>query len=44
MKLTDPEIKAAKPKEKRYSLPDGKGLILWVQLSISVENFPGISV
>jgi len=23
MKLTDPIIKAAKPKEKRYSLPDG---------------------
>ena len=33
MKLTDPVIKAAKPKEKRYSLPDGKGLILWVQPS-----------
>lgn len=31
MKLTDSIIKAAKPKEKRYSLPDGKGLVLWVQ-------------
>lgn len=31
MKLTDPIIKAAKPKEKPYSLPDGYGLILLVQ-------------
>jgi integrase len=30
MKLTDSIIKAAKPKEKRHSLPDGKGLVLWV--------------
>jgi hypothetical protein len=28
MKLTDPEIKAAKPKEKPYSLPDGHGLVM----------------
>ena len=33
MKLTDPEIKAAKPKEKPYSLPDGQGLVLYVQPS-----------
>ena len=33
MKLTDPEIKAAKPKEKPYSLPDGHGLVLLVQSS-----------
>ncbi|MEQ1719591.1 MAG: integrase arm-type DNA-binding domain-containing protein [Nitrosomonas sp.] len=33
MKLTDPEIKAAKPKEKPYSLPDGHGLVLYVQPS-----------
>ncbi|MBL8499644.1 MAG: integrase arm-type DNA-binding domain-containing protein [Nitrosomonas sp.] len=33
MKLTDPEIKAAKPKEKPYSLPDGHGLVLLVQPS-----------
>ncbi len=31
MKLTDSIIKAAKPKVKRYNLPDGKGLTLWVQ-------------
>ena len=31
MKLTDSSIKAAKPKDKRYNLPDGKGLALWVQ-------------
>ncbi|GJL73134.1 MAG: integrase [Nitrosomonas sp.] len=31
MKLTDTIIKAAKPKDKRYSLPDGNGLLLWVQ-------------
>lgn len=31
MKLTDSIIKAAKPKDKRYNLPDGKGLTLWVQ-------------
>lgn len=31
MKLTDSIIKAAKPKDKRYNLPDGKGLALWVQ-------------
>jgi hypothetical protein len=30
MKLTDPVIKSAKPKDKRYSLPDGNGLLLWV--------------
>lgn len=32
MNLTDKDIKSktAKPKDKRYSLPDGKGLILWV--------------
>ncbi len=33
MKLTDPEIKAAKPKEKPYSLPDGHGLLLMIQPS-----------
>ncbi|MBS0300466.1 MAG: tyrosine-type recombinase/integrase [Proteobacteria bacterium] len=33
MKLTDSEIKAAKPKEKPYSLPDGHGLVLLVQPS-----------
>lgn len=33
MKLTDPIIKAAKPKEKPYSLPDGHGLVLLVQPS-----------
>ena len=33
MKLTDPEIKAAKLKEKPYSLPDGHGLVLLVQPS-----------
>ena len=31
MKLTDSIIKAAKPRDKRYNLPDGKGLTLWVQ-------------
>ncbi len=31
MKLTDSIIKAAKPKDKRYNLADGKGLALWVQ-------------
>jgi len=31
MKLTDSIIKVAKPKNKRYNLPDGKGLVLWVQ-------------
>ena len=30
MKLIDSTIKSAKPKDKRYSLPDGNGLILWV--------------
>lgn len=33
MKLTDPIIKAVKPKEKPYSLPDGHGLVLLVQPS-----------
>ena len=33
MKLTDSIIKAAKPKEKTYSLPDGHGLVLLVQPS-----------
>jgi len=33
MKLTDSEIKAAKPKEKPFSLPDGHGLVLLVQPS-----------
>jgi integrase len=33
MKLTDREIKAAKPKEKPYSLPDGHGLVLYVRPS-----------
>ncbi|WP_297325604.1 tyrosine-type recombinase/integrase [Nitrosomonas sp.] len=33
MKLTDPIIKAAKPKAKPYSLPDGHGLVLLVQTS-----------
>ena len=33
MKLTDPIIKAAKPKEKPYSLPDGHGLVLLMQPS-----------
>ncbi len=28
MKLTNLEIKAAKPKEKPYSLPDGHGIVL----------------
>ncbi len=31
MKLTDSIIKAAKPKDKRYNLADGKGLVLLVQ-------------
>ena len=31
MKLTDSIIKAAKPRDKHYNLPDGKGLTLWVQ-------------
>lgn len=30
MKLINSEIKAAKPKNKRYSLPDGNGLLLWI--------------
>ena len=30
MKLTDTVIKSAKPEDKRYSLPDGNGLLLWV--------------
>lgn len=33
MKLTDSIIKAAKPKETPYSLPDGQGLVLYVQPS-----------
>ena len=33
MKLTDSEIKAAKPKEKPFTLPDGHGLVLLVQPS-----------
>jgi len=31
MKLTDPIIRAAKPKEKPYKLSDGQGLILLIQ-------------
>lgn len=31
MKLTDPIIKAAKPKEKAYKLSDGDGLVLLIQ-------------
>lgn len=31
MKLTDPIIKAAKPKEKAYKLSDGEGLVLLIQ-------------
>ncbi|MXS82139.1 phage integrase central domain-containing protein [Nitrosomonas oligotropha] len=31
MKLTDSIIKAAKPKDKRFNLTDGKGLVLFVQ-------------
>lgn len=31
MKLTDSIIKAAKPKDRRYNLADGKGLVLFVQ-------------
>ncbi|QOJ19921.1 MAG: DUF4102 domain-containing protein [Gammaproteobacteria bacterium] len=31
MKLTDLIIKAEKPRDKHYNLPDGKGLVLWVQ-------------
>ncbi len=33
MKLTDPVIKAAKPKNKTYSLADGQGLVLYIQTS-----------
>jgi len=33
MKLVDATIKAAKPTEKTYSLPDGKGLVLLVKPS-----------
>lgn len=33
MKLTDSIVKAAKPKDKPYSLPDGQGLVLYVQPS-----------
>lgn len=33
MKLTDSIIKAAKPKDKPYALPDGHGLVLYVQPS-----------
>ena len=33
MKLTDPIVKAAKPKDKPYSIPDGQGLVLYVQPS-----------
>ncbi|SET28814.1 Integrase [Nitrosomonas marina] len=33
MKLTDSILKAAKPKDKAYSLPDGKGLVLYIQPS-----------
>jgi integrase len=33
MKLTDSIAKAAKPKDKPYSLPDGQGLALYVQPS-----------
>lgn len=33
MKLTDSIIKAAKPKDKRYNLPDGKGLVLFIEPS-----------
>ncbi len=33
MKLTDSVIKAAKPKSKPYSLPDGQGLVLYIQTS-----------
>jgi integrase len=31
MKLTDPVIKAAKPKDKPYKLSDGEGLVLLIQ-------------
>lgn len=33
MKLTDSIIRAAKPRDKRYNLPDGKGLVLFVEPS-----------
>jgi hypothetical protein len=33
MKLTDSIIKAAKPKDKRYNLPDGKGLFYGYSLT-----------
>lgn len=33
MKLTDSEIKAAKPKEKPYSLTEGHRLVLMIQPS-----------
>lgn len=33
MKLTDSNIKAAKPKEKPYSLPDGQEFVLYIQPS-----------
>ncbi len=33
MKLTDSIIKAAKPKDKRYNLADGKGLVLFIEPS-----------
>lgn len=44
MKLTDPIIKAAKPKQKPYPLSDGKGLTLYVRpngeswVNISLPN------
>lgn len=33
MKLTDSIIKAAKPKDKKYNLSDGKGLVLFIEPS-----------
>ncbi|MBA2484250.1 MAG: tyrosine-type recombinase/integrase [Nitrosomonas sp.] len=33
MKLTDSIVKAAKPKDKPYPIPDGQGLVLYVQPS-----------
>ena len=33
MKLTDSIIKAAKPEDKKYNLPDGKGLVLFIEPS-----------
>lgn len=33
MKLTDSIIKAAKPKDKKYNLSDGKGLVLFIESS-----------